>query len=409
MREIWQHGSVAATMAIYHSPYRKYSDLENIMLYGGVYHELGDGATKVPPTFHAVKIVGWGETEPESYYDPPQPSVKYWKVANSWGASYSSGASNSWGDSYTRYYPEDGYFRIKRGSNFCGIESSICFASALDTTPKKHQANASDWMAQLAEASSAVPGAYISIPDPAAHAGVQDALSHYVAHSPHTAAASRRVADYTLVHVGLQSAHGVNYHLKLTTPMIVFRREASNRNSHISNRNSHIGLEAVVHRDMGGNHHITSDQPPRAVSVSLMEEVDEPNAAAQIGGVQWWVWCGVGVAVAAAFVALFVLSVAIAKRRPQFVAATNTGIDGIDEGTGEIRARSSSGQQVIELRSDAGSSGVELEEDSPTEEVPTMATSEDALRSSGMRLRTRSNDGKGDWIPTPDKDVTVTI
>ncbi|GIQ89219.1 peptidase C1A, partial [Kipferlia bialata] len=48
---------------------------------------------------HAIKIVGWGM----------EGSVPYWTVANSWGPD--------WG--------EDGFFRILRGSNECGIEADI--------------------------------------------------------------------------------------------------------------------------------------------------------------------------------------------------------------------------------------------------------------------------------------------
>ncbi|EPY23907.1 cysteine peptidase C [Strigomonas culicis] len=47
---------------------------------------------------HAVRLVGWGEEN----------GVKYWKVANSW--------NEDWGDK--------GYFKILRGSDECGIESS---------------------------------------------------------------------------------------------------------------------------------------------------------------------------------------------------------------------------------------------------------------------------------------------
>ena len=54
---------------------------------------------------HAVKIVGWG-TQPASL---TRPSVDYWTIANSW--------STNWG--------ENGYFKIKRGVNMCGIESNI--------------------------------------------------------------------------------------------------------------------------------------------------------------------------------------------------------------------------------------------------------------------------------------------
>jgi len=48
---------------------------------------------------HAVRILGWGVEN----------STPYWLVANSW--------NNDWGD--------QGYFKILRGSNECGIESEI--------------------------------------------------------------------------------------------------------------------------------------------------------------------------------------------------------------------------------------------------------------------------------------------
>lgn len=52
---------------------------------------------------HAVKIIGWGT---DHNYNVP---VDYWLVANSW--------DTTWG--------EDGYFKIKRGVNMCGIESNL--------------------------------------------------------------------------------------------------------------------------------------------------------------------------------------------------------------------------------------------------------------------------------------------
>ncbi|PAV58868.1 hypothetical protein WR25_08867 [Diploscapter pachys] len=48
---------------------------------------------------HAVKILGWGT----------EGGVDFWLVANSWAAD--------WG--------ENGYFRILRGTNECGIEHAI--------------------------------------------------------------------------------------------------------------------------------------------------------------------------------------------------------------------------------------------------------------------------------------------
>jgi cathepsin C len=56
---------------------------------------------------HAVTVVGWGED--------PRTETKYWIVKNSWGSD--------WG--------ENGYFRIIRGLNECGIESVAWQASPI--------------------------------------------------------------------------------------------------------------------------------------------------------------------------------------------------------------------------------------------------------------------------------------
>ena len=64
---------------------------------GGVYRRRGY------PEYqggHSVRIVGWGETDDK---------VPYWIVANTWG--------KDWG--------EDGFFRIIRGTNDCGIEDMV--------------------------------------------------------------------------------------------------------------------------------------------------------------------------------------------------------------------------------------------------------------------------------------------
>mmetsp|Transcript_19735 Transcript_19735/g.45644 ORF Transcript_19735/g.45644 Transcript_19735/m.45644 type:complete len:369 (-) Transcript_19735:306-1412(-) len=81
-----------------------YSDFENYV--SGIYrHTLGttEGG-------HAIRIVGWGVEN----------SVKYWKVANSWNP----------------YWGEEGYFRIVRGIDECGIESQVYASSAGSTWAK---------------------------------------------------------------------------------------------------------------------------------------------------------------------------------------------------------------------------------------------------------------------------------
>ncbi|KAM3284477.1 cathepsin B-like protease 2 [Capsicum chacoense] len=49
---------------------------------------------------HAVKLIGWGTSEQ---------GVNYWLAANSW--------NRGWGD--------DGFFKIRRGANECGIENNM--------------------------------------------------------------------------------------------------------------------------------------------------------------------------------------------------------------------------------------------------------------------------------------------
>jgi len=82
-----------------------YSDFENYV--SGVYKhtsgtELGG---------HAVKIVGWGVDN----------GVAYWKVANSWNP----------------YWGENGFFRIVRGTDECGIEDDVTASSTGSTWAHK--------------------------------------------------------------------------------------------------------------------------------------------------------------------------------------------------------------------------------------------------------------------------------
>ncbi|XP_064082541.1 uncharacterized peptidase C1-like protein F26E4.3 isoform X2 [Macrobrachium nipponense] len=102
--EIMHNGPVQALMTVhadlfmYNSGIYSYSGLTADLLKGG------DSAT------HSVRIIGWGSSRIMGSNAP----TKYWVVANSWGSQ--------WG--------EGGYFRIKRGTNECGIESFVLASRA---------------------------------------------------------------------------------------------------------------------------------------------------------------------------------------------------------------------------------------------------------------------------------------
>jgi cathepsin B len=88
--EIMNYGPVEASFSVY-------ADFESYT--GGIYQH----TTGAYMGGHAVKILGWGVGS------SPDPVEPYWIVANSW--------NNDWG--------ENGFFRILRGVNECGIEASI--------------------------------------------------------------------------------------------------------------------------------------------------------------------------------------------------------------------------------------------------------------------------------------------
>ena len=93
--ELVKNGPVSVSFEVY-------SDFE--LYYGGIYHHvaLEDGVPGFDPfelTNHAVLVVGYGAD--------PKTGEKFWSVKNSWG--------ESWG--------EDGFFRIRRSTDECSIES----------------------------------------------------------------------------------------------------------------------------------------------------------------------------------------------------------------------------------------------------------------------------------------------
>jgi len=86
MQEIYDNGPVEATFTVY----------EDFVTYSsGIYQHIAGSSLGG----HSVKILGWGV----------ESGVKYWLCVNSW--------NDEWGDG--------GFFKIKRGSNECGIESNV--------------------------------------------------------------------------------------------------------------------------------------------------------------------------------------------------------------------------------------------------------------------------------------------
>ncbi|MEQ2216980.1 hypothetical protein XENOCAPTIV_028057, partial [Xenoophorus captivus] len=84
--EIYKNGPVEGAFTVY----------EDFPSYkSGVYKHVTGSALGG----HAIKVLGWGEEN----------GVPYWLCANSW--------NTDWGD--------NGFFKILRGSDHCGIESEM--------------------------------------------------------------------------------------------------------------------------------------------------------------------------------------------------------------------------------------------------------------------------------------------
>merc|ERR1711871_124832 len=86
-KELMTNGPVQVAFTVYKS-FMSYKS--------GVYNRPWWKVWDLPEGGHAVKLVGWGTDN----------GVDYWRIANSWDTTCG----------------EDGYFRIVRGKNMCGIE-----------------------------------------------------------------------------------------------------------------------------------------------------------------------------------------------------------------------------------------------------------------------------------------------
>ncbi len=91
--DIYRWGPVSTGMKVY-SDFYQFNPKKDIYSWNGEGEQVGG---------HAIEIVGWGV---DSLMNPPIP---FWIIKNSWGTD--------WGD--------NGYFRMKRGNNECGIEENV--------------------------------------------------------------------------------------------------------------------------------------------------------------------------------------------------------------------------------------------------------------------------------------------
>lgn len=90
-REIYHWGPVTSGFIV-HSDFQEWDGKEGeVYKWDGISEEVGG---------HAIIILGWGTTSD---------GIDYWIVRNSWGPN--------WGD--------HGHFKIKRGTNECGIEENV--------------------------------------------------------------------------------------------------------------------------------------------------------------------------------------------------------------------------------------------------------------------------------------------
>jgi len=175
---------------------------------------------------HAVKIVGWGQT---------QAGEKYWHVANSWGAAWNGG----------------GYFKIKRGDNFCEIESTVCYASPIgagntNLAPNLKKTNRNHLNTPVDQ----MPGAWMKQSD-LTHATAlknQHASAMAANHAQtrrSSAPLSSDPTDYTVTAAHTQVVAGTKHHLEMA--MIDSRRGGQSHTVH-----------AIIHEDTEGNQHLLS-------------------------------------------------------------------------------------------------------------------------------------------------------
>jgi len=112
MKELYEHGPAEVAISVY----------EDFAAYkSGIYHHVSGKFLGG----HAIRLVGWGQETINNKV------VKYWILANSW--------NSDWG--------ENGFFRMLRGVNECGVEGEVVagIAKAYTKNQPRHKLFAEDW------------------------------------------------------------------------------------------------------------------------------------------------------------------------------------------------------------------------------------------------------------------------
>lgn len=112
-QEIWSNGPVATGFQVCHDFLVYWQGLLENTLQGTlrIYTpKPADDEENAVIGNHAVQIVGWGE----------ESGVAFWIIANSWGASNTSGDAAGLND-----YGHNGYFMMIRGTNAAALESNV--------------------------------------------------------------------------------------------------------------------------------------------------------------------------------------------------------------------------------------------------------------------------------------------
>lgn len=147
-------------------------------------------------------------------------------------------------------YPEEGYFWILRSQNFCGIESSLVYASAVKNLHSSQPLQSA--IANMTTRSGAAAGGWYELPVDETHVGVSAAANHLKAQARQEGA--RRTEEPQLhKHVVTKVLHqvvaGSNYHIFM--------------DAEHTETGEPYEVQGIVHQNLAGEHSVIYRGNPR--------------------------------------------------------------------------------------------------------------------------------------------------